>query len=110
VDMLMPRAPGQGGLRDPLEQQAENEIMRQGVPLEVLANDDHAGHLGVIRQLYGKKDFDQWEQASVALVASHARKHTEMLVEQQQQGTAQGGANTANNVPANMGDMEGGFV
>jgi len=102
VQKLLPRAQEQGGSRQPLSQRAETEMMKQGMPVNVLPIDDDASHMAEINALQNGKAFENLTDLQVTLIAAHFKQHQDQLMLKQQQGQIGGGGGTANNVPSNI--------
>lgn len=111
ITPLIPKIAGEGAMRPPLDQKTENQMMMQGMPLDIHPFDDDTSHLKEIEGLRSSRFFDSLPTPVVALVAAHAAQHQRALVTKQSQGQVSGGSQ-ANNVPINtgneMGDLEGG--
>jgi hypothetical protein len=110
VSRVMPRSPSAGGSHPPLDQATETRMILQGVPVEALLLDNHTEHIAELDRLSGTKEFEQLDQWQVAMLAQHKQQHVQMLLSQQAQGGLAGGpgAGAVNNVPTDLGDLEGG--
>lgn len=94
---LLPRIPGQGGTHPPYDQNTENQMMMQLVPVDPLSTDDHAEHMAKVQTLIQSPVFAQLPTEAVALIGNHFAMHSNMLVAQQPQRVPIAGQ--ANNVP-----------
>jgi len=111
LDHVLPKGPDANMSHAPMSQKQEVEIMKQGVWIEPLAIDDHAQHIAELDRIAQTPAFEQYEQSVIANLAHHKRMHSQMLVQQQQQGALPGGnAGQANNtaIPTDLGNLEGG--
>ena len=110
IEKLKPRMPGQGD-RLPLPPDTAVRMMMQGVPIQAHPMEDHAAYVSHIDRLMQGKEFEMMPEFAVALIAANYQQHSQL---QQQQMTQQGGqppgGGMANNVPTQMGDLEGGVA
>jgi hypothetical protein len=107
---IRPRIQGQGGTHAPMDQATEIQLMLGGKIVDVLITDNDTEHMQAIRQLMNSSQFDMLEQWQVALIAQHASAHAQQMMMKQMQGQLPGGqaGSMGNNVPTDLGDMEGG--
>ncbi len=107
---IRPRIQGQGGTHAPMDQATENQLMLGGKIVDVLITDNDTEHLQILRQYMAGSQFEMLEQWQVALIAQHASAHAQQMMMKQMQGQLPGGqaGSMGNNVPTDMGDMEGG--
>lgn len=115
VDKLMPNLPGMGGMRQPMDQETEIQIMLQGMPVDVLPFDDDMAHIKKIEEFRRSTQFESLDQTQVTLLAYHERLHQQQLMRKQQEQQMQAGGNQGNNVPlgagqSDMNALEGGIV
>lgn len=113
VDLILPKLPGQSGqTHPPMTQESENQAMRLGVPVDVLPTDDDADHLSKMQAFIKTPEYAQLPPHVAAIFAHHGRAHATQLqqkmVAAQNQAQLQNGAGMANNVPTDLGDLEGG--
>jgi hypothetical protein len=110
IEKLKPRQPGQGD-RLPLPPDTAVRMMMQGVPIQAHPMEDHAAYVSHIDRLMQGKEFEMMPEFAVALIAANYQQHAQL---QQQQMAQQGGqpqqSGLSNNVPTQMGDMEGGVA
>lgn len=108
LNLKVPQLPGRGAdMRMPLDQMSEIRMMQQGIPVQVIPADDDAAHLNVIMRFMQSPEIENWESWATALLAAHAVEHRNQMVVKQSRGAVEPGS-TANNVPTQMGDLEGG--
>jgi hypothetical protein len=84
--------------------------MAAGMPVEVLATDDHAGHLAEMARFEATPRFELLEQWKVALHAVHKKQHLTLMAQQQAAGAVAPGGTMGNNEPGQVGlnALEGG--
>lgn len=106
---LAPRLPNESGGRNPLPAATGVTMMKQGQKLDAHPMERHEEYLQAIDQLRNSKEFELLEPEAVAALAYNYAQHTAMLQQQMQQagGPPQGGG-TGNQVPVDLGDLEGG--
>jgi hypothetical protein len=111
VEKLKPSLPSMA-TRQSMSQEKEIELMRQGMPIDVLPFDDDVEHLRILFQFQGSKDFGNWSEHQVALLAAHASGHQRQLFMKQQQNQTPQGGTQANNIPQGISNdlnvLEGG--
>ena len=110
IEKLKPRQPGQGD-RLPLPPDTAVRMMMQGMPIQAHPMEDHAAYVSHIDRLMQGKEFEMMPEFAVALIASNYQQHAQMQQQQMaQQGGQPAGGGQANNVPTQMGDLEGGVA
>jgi hypothetical protein len=115
--LILPQLPGSGNMtHPPMKQKDENTMMRMGMPVDVLPTDNDAEHLGEIDVLVKSEAFNALSPFVQGLILTHGRGHALAMQQKQAQaraaainagGTGAGGG-MANNVPTDLGDLEGG--
>jgi hypothetical protein len=108
ISRLVPAMPGEGGYQHPpMGQDSENQAMLNGIQLDALPTDDHAGHLIVLERFARSAAFDTMPEDRVILFAMHAKQHQQYLQLQQSQGMQPVGPGQGNNVPTGMSQQGG---
>ena len=109
ITKLTPRIPGESGMRSPLPAKTGIMIMKQGERLDAHPLERHEEYIGAIDQLRMSKEFELLSPEAVSAIAYNYSQHLAMMQQQMQQagGPPQGGG-TGNQVPTELGDMEGG--
>lgn len=120
ISRLLPAMPGYGAYtHPPMQQQQENKILEQCIPVQVLPTDQHAEHLSVMDMFERSQQFALMRAEAVGLWASHKQQHMEQLRAQMAQQSTPVGAGMANNMPQGMslagggnemGQLEGGVT
>ena len=100
ITRLVPAMPGQGGYQHArMTQESENMAMLNGIPLDALPTDDHAGHLQVLQRFTSSQAFETMPEESVILFAMHQKQHMEMMQQQSRTGEQPVSPGMGNNVP-----------
>ena len=111
VEKLLPQLP-QGMARRAMSQREEIELMKQGMPIDVLPSDEDTRHLSEIATFQNSKGFEEWTDLQVGFLAAHTIQHQRQLAMKAQQGNMPVGGTQANNVPQgitqDLNVMEGG--
>lgn len=109
IDKVTPRLPGESGMRSPLPPATGISMMKQGERLDAHPMEQHEEYIRAIDQLRNSKEFELLPEEAVAALAYNYAQHTAMLQQQMQNagGPPQSGG-TGNQVPASLGDLEGG--
>jgi len=109
IEELTPRIPGQGGYRSPLPARTGIQMMKNGEQLDAHPMEAHEEYLAGIDQLRNSKEFELLSPEIVSILGNNYAQHTAMLQQQMQQaGGPPQGAGAGNQVPVELGDMEGG--
>lgn len=108
IDRLVPVMPGQGGYQHPpMSQDSENMAMLNGVQLDALPTDDHAGHLAALERFQRSDSFATMSEDRVILFAMHMKQHQEFLTQQQRLAQQPVMPGQGNNVPSGMSQNGG---
>lgn len=108
IDRLVPVLPGQGGYQHPpMSQDNENMAMLQGIQLDALPTDDHAGHLAAMERFQRSEAFATMPEDRVILFAMHMKQHQQFMQQQAQMGQQPVMPGQGNNVPSGM-SLDGG--
>jgi hypothetical protein len=109
VTKLTPRLPGESGMRSPLPARSAISMMKQGQQLAAHPLERHEEFIAAIDQLRMSKEFELLSPDAVKAIASNYAQHLAMMQQQMQQagGPPQSGG-AGNQVPTELGDMEGG--
>jgi len=109
TEKITPRVPGQSGQRSPLPAKTGVTMMKQGQKLDAHPMENHEEYIAHIDQLRNSKAFELLSPDAVAALAYNYGQHTAMLQQQMQQaGGPPQGAGAGNQIPVELGDMEGG--
>ena len=115
IDLILPKLPGQSGQTHvPMTQEDEITAMRLGQPIDILPSDNDAEHLQVLQAFQKSPEFSTLEPHIAASLAHHGRAHAialqQKMLQAQNQAQLAGGApgGQANNVPTDLGNLEGG--
>ncbi len=111
-DELLPKIPGQGGGRLPLDPRSAVRIIMSGMPVNAVPGEDHAAYVEFIGKFGQSKEFEMLEEWQAALISNLLNQHQQMLLQQQAQGGVGRGPGAGNNAPvgAQLGDLEGGVA
>ena len=103
ISRLVPAMPGEGGYQHPpMSQDSENQAMLNGIQLDALPTDDHAGHLMVMDRFAQSAAFDTMPEDRVILFSMHAKQHQQYLQQQHTQAQQPVAPGQGNNVPTGM--------
>jgi hypothetical protein len=103
ITRLLPALPGQGGYQHaPMQQDAENQSMLNGIPLDALPVDDHQAHLQSLDRFAAGAAFETMPEDRVILFAMHKKQHLEMMQQQARMATQPVSPGMGNNVPTGM--------
>lgn len=109
IDELTPQIPGQTGNRLPMDPRTALRTILAGMPVNALPSEDHAAYVDFLSKFGQSKEIDMIPEWQAALVANLLNQHQQLLIRQQQAGGV-AGAGQANNVPTQLGDLEGGVA
>ena len=98
IESLLPQLPP-GMARRPMIQREEIELMKMGMPIDVLPGDNDIQHIKDIEVFQNSKAFGEWTDFQVGFLAAHTLQHQRQMQIKAQQGAMQPGATQANNVP-----------
>ena len=108
ITRLVPALPGQGGYQHaPMQQDAENQSMLNGIPLDALPVDDHQAHLQSLERFSAGQAFETMPEDRVILFAMHKKQHLEMMQQQARMATQPVSPGMGNNVPSGMSQNGG---
>lgn len=103
ISRLIPALPGQGAYsHPPMSQDAENQSMLHGLPIDALPTDDHAAHLQVMERFTASQAFETMAEDRVILFAMHQKQHMELMQQQARMGQQPVAPGMGNNVPTGM--------
>jgi hypothetical protein len=103
ISRLVPAMPGESGYTHPkMSQQSENMAMLNGLEIDVLPSDDHAGHLQILEKFRMSQAFETMPEERVILFANHYTQHQQYMSQQMQQGQQPMSPGQGNNVPQGM--------
>ena len=84
-------------------------MMKQGEKLDAHPMEDHPAYIAGIDQLRMSKEFEYLSQEAISALAYNYGQHMAMLQQQMQQaGGPPQGAGAGNQIPTELGDLEGG--
>lgn len=108
ISRLIPAMPGQGGYQHPpMSQDSENQAMLNGIQLDALPTDDHAGHMATLERFSRSPAFDTMPEDRVILFSMHAKQHMQYMQQQQAMAQQPVSPGQGNNVPQGMSQAGG---
>lgn len=109
TEKITPRVPGISGFRSPLPAKSGITMMKNGEQLDAHPMEQHEEWIAGIDALRNSKEFEQLSPQVVAILANNYQQHMAMLQQQMQEaGGPPQQAGAGNQIPQELGDMEGG--